>query len=365
MRKPVQRLYQLFSRDDRLLILINPDPDSIASALALKRLLWHRLSGCIISTICPITRPQNQRLVNLLEITLTPLKEIAPGDFPRKALVDNQPGHREELDVFHFDAIIDHHPRLPGTQAEFVDIRPEYGATATIMTEYLREARITPSLKLATALYYAIKTDTANFERPAVEADMRAFHYLFRFTRQPVVRRLESSEFNLDMLHFLQLALNRFCLRQNRIYAFLGVLAAPDILVILADFFLRAGEIAWTIVAGIYQKQLVVIFRNDGLHKNANRLAVKAFGQLGQAGGHLASARAEIPLEKLELSPKASWQEWQSYLIRLVERQPRLQPPVCDLRAPAPASEKIRKPRETPLKQGRGSRRPRGSERSE
>ena len=167
------------------------------------------------------------------------------------------------------------------------------------------------------------------------------------------------------MLHFLQLALNRFCLRQNRIYAFLGVLAAPDILVILADFFLRAGEIAWTIVAGIYQKQLVVIFRNDGLHKNANRLAVKAFGQLGQAGGHLASARAEIPLEKLELSPKASWQEWQSYLIRLVERQPRLQPPVCDLRAPAPASEKIRKPRETPLKQGRGSQRPRGSERSE
>ncbi|MGA8572130.1 MAG: DHH family phosphoesterase [Desulfobaccales bacterium] len=339
MRKSLQRLYQLFSREDRLLILIYPDPDSIASALALKRLLWRRLASCVISTICPITRPQNLRLVKLLEIPLTPLKEIDPGDFTRTALMDNQPGHRKEFDAFHFDAIIDHHPRLPGTEAEFVDIRPEYGATATIMTEYLREARITPSLKLATALYYAIKTDTADFERPAVEADMRAFHYLFRFTRQPVVRRLESSEFNLAMLRFFRLALNRYCLRQGRIYAFLGEVTAPDILVILADFFLRAGEIAWTIVAGIYEKQLVVIFRNDGLHKNANRLAIKAFGQLGQAGGHLASARAEVPLEKLDLSPKASWQEWQNYLIRLVERQRRLQAPICGPGAPAAASE--------------------------
>ena len=118
MRKPVQRLYQLFSREDRLLILINPDPDSIASALALKRLLWRRLAACIISTICPITRPQNQRLVKLLEITLIPLKEIAPGDFPRKALVDNQPGHRKEFGAFPFDAIIDHHPRLPDTRGD-------------------------------------------------------------------------------------------------------------------------------------------------------------------------------------------------------------------------------------------------------
>ena len=60
MRNPVHRLYQLFSHEDHLLILIDPDPDSIASALALKRLLWHRLSACVISPIRPITRPQNQ-----------------------------------------------------------------------------------------------------------------------------------------------------------------------------------------------------------------------------------------------------------------------------------------------------------------
>ncbi len=336
MRNPVQRLYQLFTHEDRLLILIDPDPDSIASALALKRLLWHRLSACTIAPIRPITRPQNQRLVKLLGLTLNPIDKIQPEDYPCKALVDNQPGHHEIFGSFLFDVIIDHHPRLAETRGRFVDIRPEYGATSTIMTEYLREAHIRPSLRLATALYYGIKTDTANFEHPAVEADMRAFHYLFEFTRRPLVRRLEFAEFNLPMLRYFQVAMNRYCIRHNRIYAFLGEVAAPDILVILADFFVRAGEISWTIVAGIYEDRLVVIFRNDGLRKNAGRLASKAFGRLGSAGGHVASARAEVPLEHTGLSPQAPWQDWQDYLIRRVEHHGRLHAPVCDPDPTAP-----------------------------
>ncbi len=120
------------------------------------------------------------------------------------------------------------------------------------------------------------------------------------------------------------MALNRYCIRHNRIYAFLGRVSAPDILVILADFFVRAGEISWTIVGGIYDDRLVVIFRNDGLRKNAGRLASKAFGRLGSAGGHLASARAEVPLENTGIRPEADWQDWQDYLIHRVEHHGRL-----------------------------------------
>jgi len=327
MHSVVPRLYQLFSHEDRLLILIDPDPDSMASALALKRLLWHRLTCCALAPIRPITRPQNQRMVQLLGISLTPLGDLNPGDYNRKALVDNQPSHHESLRNFDYDLIIDHHPRDPLTKARLVDIRPEYGATSTILTEYLREARIKPSLKLATALYYGIKTDTSNFERPAIEADVRAFHYLFGFTRKPLVRRLEFAEFNIPMLGYFQQALNRFRIRQSRLYAFLGPVNTPDILVILADFFLRAGEISWTIVGGIYQDKLVVIFRNDALRKNAGRLASRAFGKLGSAGGHAASARAEVPIEATQLSPIARWQEWQDFIIHRVEYHGRLEPP--------------------------------------
>jgi nanoRNase/pAp phosphatase (c-di-AMP/oligoRNAs hydrolase) len=203
-----------------------------------------------------------------------------------------------------------------------VDIRPHYGATATIMTEYLRAARIKPSIKLATALYYAIKTDTNNFERPAIGADVRAFHYLFPFTRTPLVRRLEFAELTLKMLDYFQAGLRRYHRRGNRLYAFLGQVPTPDIMVIMADFFLRVEEIAWTIVGGIYEDKLIVIFRNDGLGKNAGRLAIRAFGKLGSAGGHAASARAEVPLGNLkDEMPQwtAQWQAWQDFIIRRVE----------------------------------------------
>jgi nanoRNase/pAp phosphatase (c-di-AMP/oligoRNAs hydrolase) len=322
MRKVLQRVYQLFSHEDRLLILIDADPDSLASAWALKRLLVRRLSNITISHIRPITRPQNERMVRLLSIPIVSYDQVDPGNFNRKAIVDSQPAHHPNFAGHTYDLIIDHHPYLEDSKATVVDIRSQYGATATMLTEYLRAARIKPSLKLATALYYAIKTDTNNFERPAIEADMRAFHYLFAFTRKPLVRRLEFAELTLKMLNYFQAGLKRYRRRGNRLYTFLGEVPTPDIMVILADFFLRVEEIGWTIVGGIYEDKLIVIFRNDGLGKNAGRLATKAFGKLGSAGGHAASARAEVPLGNLtDEMPQwtAQWQEWQDFIIRRVE----------------------------------------------
>jgi nanoRNase/pAp phosphatase (c-di-AMP/oligoRNAs hydrolase) len=322
MRQAVQRVYQLFTHEDRLLILIDADPDSLASAWALKRLLWRRLASISIAHIRPITRPQNERLVRLLGIPTTPYEQVDPGSFSRKAIVDSQPPHHPNFAGHTYDLIIDHHPLQADTAAALVDVRPQYGATATIMTEYLRAAHIKPSLKLATALYYAIKTDTNNFERPAIGADVRAFQHLFPFTRTPLVRRLEFAELTMKMLDYFQAGLRRVHQRGSRLYAFLGQVPTPDIMVIMADFFLRVEEIAWTIVGGIYEDKLVVIFRNDGLGKNAGRLAVKAFGKLGSAGGHAATARAEVPLGNLKHEmPQwtSQWQEWQNFIIRRVE----------------------------------------------
>lgn len=323
LRERLRKLWQIFSYDDRLLILIDADPDSIASALALKRLLWRRLGGCVISPIRPITRPQNQTMVRLLEIPLTPLERIAFTEFTKFALVDSQPAHNPLFGDRTYDVIIDHHPLHPGSRARFLDIRPEVGATATIMTEYLKDAKIKPSLKLATALFYAIKTDTGNFERHSTEADVRAFHYLFRYTRHALVRRIEIAELTLSMLKYFRHGLGRWQIRGNRLYSFVGEVPTPDLLVMLAEFFLRVVEISWTIVGGIYQDRLVVVFRNDGLRKNAGRLASRAFGKLGSAGGHASSARAEIPLDRLHAClPSGSREDaWEDFLINQVESQ--------------------------------------------
>lgn len=320
MRERLRKLYKLFCHDDRLLILIDADPDSIACAFALKRLLWRRILSCVISPIRPITRPQNKTMVRLLEIPLVPYESIKLEEFSRHALVDSQPAHHELFAGNNYDLIIDHHPLHPQTQARFLDIRPEYGATATILTEYLRDAKIKPSIRLATALFYAIKTDTANFERRSTEADVRAFHYLFRFARQALVRRIEIAELTLEMLKYFRRGLGRWQIRQDRIYSYVGSVPSPDLLVMLADFFLRVVEISWSIVGGIYQDKLIVIFRNGGLRRNAGRLAARAFGKLGTAGGHAASARAEVPLEHLrDLKTLNDDDAWEHFIIARVE----------------------------------------------
>jgi nanoRNase/pAp phosphatase (c-di-AMP/oligoRNAs hydrolase) len=320
MRDRLRKLRQLFNHEDRLLILIDADPDSIASALALKRLLWRRLSSCTISPIRPITRPQNQTMVKLQEIPLTPFDQIRPVDFNRFALVDSQPSHNPRFGGFTYDVIIDHHPQCAQSKARLLDVRPEYGSNSTILTEYLRLAKITPSLKLATALFYAIKTDTHNFERPSTEADIKAFHYLFGYTRHALVRRIEVAELTLEMLHYFQLGLNSWQRRQDRVYCFVGRVPNPDILVILAEFFLRVIEITWSFVAGVFEDRLIVIFRNDGIRKNAGKLAAKAFGKLGSAGGHASSARAEIPLDHLpDLPPPEDAPTWEHFLISHIE----------------------------------------------
>ncbi len=229
-------------------------------------------------------------MVKLLGVPLTAYEQLQPSQYNRFALVDSQPSHNPLFAAYTYDLIIDHHPLIPDTKAAFVDIREQYGANSSIMTEYLRQAKVKPSLKLATALYYAIKTDTRNFERQTTEADIRAFHFLFRYARQALVRRIEIAELTLEMLDYFQIGLLRRRQRQERVYCFLGQVPNPDILVILADFFLRVVEISWSVVAGIYEDRLIVIFRNNGIHKNAGRLAQAAFGNLGSAGGHTSSA---------------------------------------------------------------------------
>ena len=55
------------------------------------------------------------------------------------------------------------------------------------MTEYLRAAKNEPSSKLATGLFYAIKTDTDNFVRPTVDLDMIAFRYLYDYANMNII----------------------------------------------------------------------------------------------------------------------------------------------------------------------------------
>ena len=188
-----------------------------------------------------------------------------------------------------------------------MDIRPAYGATATILTEYLRAAKIVPSRTLATALYYAIKTDTESFRRPALEEDVNAFRYLYGLAEHNFTRKIEYSEIPLNLVRYYGLALERLRIRKNKGYSYLGRVNTPDVLVLIADFLMKVHIIDTSIASGVFEDRLVVILRNAMARRNVGRLAQRAFGRLGHAGGHRAAARAEVPLSALReigLDPK-------------------------------------------------------------
>jgi len=298
-KEKLRRLLGLFSREDRLLIVMNPDPDAMASAMALKRLLWRQVASATIAHVDRITRPDNLAMIRLVKLDQIPIKEVNLSQCTRYAIVDSQPNHHEGFKGIDFDVMIDHHPDT-GAKAPFMDIRPHYGATSTIMTEYLRAAKIKPSAKLATALFYGIKTDTMNFQRKAIIEDVNAFQFLFRHVNVHMVKRIEQAEMTHDFLKYYRIALEEMRVRKNRIHVHLGHTKNPAVCVSIADFFMKVHDIAWAVVSGIHQGRLVIIVRNDGIRKDAGKLLGEAFGHLGSAGGHKAMARAEIPLESLE-----------------------------------------------------------------
>ena len=295
----LRRFYDPFEGDNNVLILINADPDSIASAMAVKRLLWRKVSSVTISNINIIKRPDNIAMIRLLGVDLVPIKNIVKDSFNRFVIVDSQPNHNEIFTEYPPHVIIDHHPDT-GASAPFVDIRPKYGATATIMTEYLRAAKIKPSSKLATGLFYAIKTDTDNFVRQTLIEDVRAFQFLYRHSNLHLNNKIEQSELTVDFLKYFKIALDNKRVLKGHIFAHLGQVVNPDICVIIADFFLKISSVNWSIVSGLYSKKLVIVFRNDGLRKDAGKVAKQSFGQIGSAGGHKSMARAEIPFTDLK-----------------------------------------------------------------
>ena len=294
----LKKFYNCFERDDHVLVMINADPDAIASAMAVKRLLWRRTARVDICSISTIKRPDNVAMVEFLGVKIIKPEEIKKDYYSRFVIVDSQPGHNELFQKFTYDVIIDHHPRGED-EAIFKDIRPEYGATASMMVEYIKASGLKPAVNLSTGLFIGIRTDTDGFTRHSVEADMIAFRYVFNYVNKHLVSRIEHAEIRPGYLKFFQKAIGEGKTIRGKRIAHLGHVSTPDICVMIADFFMKVTNVRWSIISGVSGKKLVVIFRSDGVRRDCGKVAFEAFGDIGSAGGHKGMARAEIPVEAL------------------------------------------------------------------
>ena len=91
-RVHLNELREIFSAEDRLLILIKPDPDSIASSLALKTLLLKSIRYATTAYDGEITRQENMALIRLLSIPMERMRKlILPSSIERLSWMGNPP----------------------------------------------------------------------------------------------------------------------------------------------------------------------------------------------------------------------------------------------------------------------------------
>ena len=296
-RLKVQQYQRFFVDADRVLVLLHnePDPDALASGLALRNVLRRTRQTCIIAALEGVTRPENVRMVNLLDLHVEPITPAQVAEYERIAMVDVQPHYFGGL-IDRVDLVIDHHPEQPGYTAVFKDIRPDYGSTSTILTEHLRAVDANISERTATALLYAIKSDTLFFNRQANRVDIEAFSYLYPLADAALIRKMEGAEITMERLEYVVKAKQYGRLAEQVFCAFLGTTPREDFIPYVADFYLQLENVKWTIIAGIVNDSLIMSVRNLGYSRNAGEFVRKYFADIGSAGGHRAMAKAVVPL---------------------------------------------------------------------
>jgi nanoRNase/pAp phosphatase (c-di-AMP/oligoRNAs hydrolase) len=298
-RARVQQYQRYFMDADRVLILLHndPDPDALASGLALRNLLRRTKTTAIIGAMQGVTRPENLRMANMLDIHVEQITPASFSGFDRVATVDVQPHYFGGM-LDRADLVIDHHPEHPGYSAVFKDIRADYGSTSTILTEHLRAVDVNISERTATAMLYAIKSDTLFFARHTNRVDLEAFTFLYPLADAALIRKMEGAEITLERLEYVTRASQNGLLRDQVFTAFLGEAPREDFIPYTADFFLQLEDVKWTIIAGVVGQTLIVSVRNLGYSRNAGEFVKRWFADIGSAGGHRAMAKAVVPLER-------------------------------------------------------------------
>ncbi len=278
----------------------NPDPDSIASAFGLKYILKKTLGiTSVIAYGGIIGRVENQSMVKLLHIDMLPLSEVSIRSYSVVALVDCQPhtGNVYLPPGVHPDIVIDHHPlRKSSEKAEFIDVRRGIGSTSTIITQYIRHLNLPVDKEVATALFYGIKSDTRDLGRQSTDIDVRLSVFLYPFTLQKKLARIEHPEKPREYYVKLYSILSNARIYGDVVVARVDLIGWPEMIGEFADELIQIEGIRWCLCYGRHNGSLIFSIRTTRPSYMAGVLAHKICHGIGKGGGHETYAAGKIDL---------------------------------------------------------------------
>jgi len=277
----------------------NPDPDSIASAWGLSYLLKKRMQ--ISSTIAYgglIGRAENRALVRVLKIPLTPFSHRLLQDQTPIIMVDCQPhtGNSSLPKEIIPEIIIDHHPLRKTTKyKQWAYIREQIGATSTLVVSALRDLRLPIAKKLATALFYAIRSETKDLGREGSKQDYENYLYLLPKVDFKALYRISFPPLSAEYFRSVKEALDKSTVFKSVVTCSLGPVPYPELPAEIADFLIHREGIRLSSVMGFFEGDIYLSLRSIRTDVNAADIMQKMVRGYGSGGGHTVMAGGKIP----------------------------------------------------------------------
>jgi nanoRNase/pAp phosphatase (c-di-AMP/oligoRNAs hydrolase) len=276
----------------KIIIVIhdNPDPDSLAAAIALRHLFVMKLNcESVIAFSGMIGRSENIAMAKELEIPLTPLSLVRIEEFRIVCMLDTQPGtgNNSLPKGTKVEIVIDHHPIHENSKdCRWADIRADYGVTATILYEYLIAQNVYIGTKLATALFYAIKSETQDLGREATRPDRDAYLRLFPLTNKKLLYEITHPKLPKEHFSTIHNALEHTKIYGKVLVVNLKVIIFPEVVAEIADFMIRLEGIETVLCLGHYNEEVILSLRTTSHQINAGIIIKELVAEKGSAGGH-------------------------------------------------------------------------------
>lgn len=302
------KLKQIIQRGKRLLIFLhdNPDPDAIASGW----LLAHIGAWCGVPARMVyggrLSRAENRNMVKLLKIPLHHLnrrvEEIRTTDV--LAIVDSQPGTGNNsfpAEQFTPHIIIDHHPLRSRVKADFLAVSTHIGTCTTLVLKYFRDCGISLETRLATAVAYAVVSETQDLFRESTPADREAMMAIFPLVDLRILARIRHPRRERNYYRTIARAMRQVRISKNICICHVGPVYIPEVVAEIADFLKAMEGITWCLVTGYHDPNhaMFLSVRSTGIKASAEKVIQKVLKGLGRGGGHGQTAGGLSPCRTL------------------------------------------------------------------
>lgn len=278
-----------------------PDPDAIASAYGLQRLLEARGVAATICYMGKIDRYSTGKLVEMTGIKLLRDEELENilADDDEVILVDCQKGNSNIIDITGDEIIcIDHHPKNDRCEYRFSDIRPEIGACSTMIAQYFYENGVPLDRKIATALTYGIRIDTKNLSRGVSQLDAEMIYRMFNECDYDTIFMLENSVLCVDDLEAYSRAISSIELFNDISFADAGV--DCPVVADISDFMIALKEVSFSVAYSRRGGSIRLSARSVSPALDAGKIIRKALEGIGDGGGHASMAGGFFPCSEDE-----------------------------------------------------------------